>query len=294
MERTVYALGFFDGVHLGHQALLCRTRELAREIGAKAGVLTFDAHPDALVLGQTPRLLYTTETRARLLQQAGMERICSLVFDRALMDTPWEDFLHSMITRFGAAGLVCGADFRFGRGGEGTATLLQKACDRENLVCAVIPPQTLDGTVISSTYIRTLVEAGDMETASRALGRIYTLSGTVVHGQHLGRTWGIPTANLALPGSSVCPRKGVYACKASFDGMETLAVTNIGTRPTVNGDGLTVEAWLPDFSGDLYGKTLTLSLYHHLRDEKKFASCADLQAEIRKNAAQTRKLLENT
>ncbi len=291
-ERTIYALGFFDGVHLGHQALLRTCRELAANIGAKAGVITFTSHPDTLVSGKTPGLINTPADRALLLEQYGAERIVALPFDRALMSMPWQDFFRLLLEKYDACGIVCGEDFRFGRGGQGTAALLRQVCQEENIPCRVIPAQKLDGLTVSSTHIRTLLQAGDMETAVRFLGHPHILSGTVVAGRGLGHTIGIPTANVLLPEELVQPKLGVYACCAQVDSKTYPAVTNIGSRPTVGGHLVRSESWLLDFEGDLYGKELCLRLYAFLRPEQKFDSLETLQAEIRKNAAQTRKILE--
>lgn len=289
-NRTVYALGFFDGVHVGHQELLRQSRQLAKRLGCRAGAVTFDRHPGAL-MGGSPKLLNTVDDRVRLLRQAGMEVIRVLPFDEALMATPWQEFFRFLVTDLSAAGLVCGDDYRFGSRGEGNAALLKAACESRGIPCVVVAEKRIDGVRVSSTHIRNLIEAGEMETAVRFLGHPHVLSGTVVEGKHLGRTLGIPTANLCLPEGVVCPRYGVYACKALVDGQEYLAVTNVGVRPTVSGEGVTVEPWLLDYSGDLYGKELALRFYAFLRPERKFASLEELQAEIRKNAEQTRKML---
>ena len=285
-QNTIYALGFFDGVHLGHAALLAACRDLAAETGAKTGVVTFDGHPDTLVRGITPALLNTPADRALLLSRHGMESIVTLPFDRALMDMPWQDFIQLLITEYHAAGFVCGSDFRFGRRGEGTAEKLSTL----GLPCRIVPQQYLDGIRISSTHIRNLLAEGRTEEAVRFLGHPHILTGTVEAGRHLGRTMGIPTANLRIPEGVLTPRLGVYACKATLEtGEEYLAVTNIGSRPTVDGHRITVEPWLLDFSGDLYGTQLTLSLYCFLRPERKFSDLEELSAQIRKNEAQTRK-----
>lgn len=283
-ERTVYALGFFDGVHLGHQALLRACRELADGLGLTAAVLTFDRHPAGLVSGQAPSLINRAEDRERLLRHYGMDRVLALPFDEELMHTPWQAFVARLLEKHHAAGLVCGEDFRFGDRGEGNAELLKKACAQANIPCVVVPEQKVEGVRVSSTHIRGLLEAGRMEEAVRFLGHPHILTGKVIAGQQLGRTLGIPTANLLLPEGVVCPKLGVYACKTG----EYLAVTNVGVRPTVEGRGITVEPWILDFEGDLYGKELTLGFYAFLRPEQKFGSLEALQAEIRKNALQTR------
>ena len=293
-EQFIYALGFFDGVHVGHQALLKACRELADERGLKAGVVTFTAHPDSLVLGSTPALINTQADRNMLLRQYHMDAVVELPFDRALMTTPWQEFISLLRDRYRAAGFVCGEDFRFGHKGMGTAQILRTYCQEEHLPCAVIPQQTLGGVTVSSTHIRSLLEAGQIEEAVRFLGHPHVLTAQVVKGRQLGRTIGIPTANLALPEGVVQLRHGVYACKTSIDGKEYLAVTNVGKRPTVEGRHVTVEPWILDFEGDLYGKELTLRFYEFLRPEQKFDSLEALQTEIRKNALQTRKIFEKT
>ena len=288
-EKTIYALGFFDGVHLGHQALLTACRELANQRGCKAGVVTFISHPDALVKGNAPGLINTYADRRKLLR---VDNLVELPFDWELMQMPWQEFFLLLTEKYNAVGLVCGEDFRFGNRGEGTAEKLKKACEEINISCAVVPEQTLDGVIVSSTHIRALLEKGDLEQANRLLGHPHIFSGEVISGRKLGRTLGIPTANLALPEELVKLPHGVYACKAMVEGQKYLAVTNIGNRPTVGGHRVTIEPWLLDFEGDLYGKTITLEFYDFLRPEKKFESLEALKAEIEKNALQTRNFFE--
>lgn len=294
-QNHIYALGFFDGVHLGHGALLKQCRAMADTAGCRAGVVTFYDHPDTLVYGKTPPLINTREDRKMLLtQQYHMDTVIELPFDRQMMSMPWQDFFHLLCQTYHAAGLVCGEDFRFGKRGEGNSALLQKACQDAGIPCAVIPQQQLDGIPVSSTYIRTLLEAGKMEQAVRFLGHPHILSGKVVPGHQLGRTIGIPTANLYCAPDGVALRHGVYACKAIANGTSYLCVTNVGSRPTVGGSHITIEPWLLDFDGDLYGKTVILEFYRFLRAEKKFPSLDALREEILKNAEETRKFFENT
>jgi len=287
-EKTIYALGFFDGVHRGHAALLEACRALADRYHCRAGVVTFGTHPDTLVQGRTPVLLMTAADRERIMkEQFHMDTVLTLPFDEQLRSMPWLQFL-LMLEQYGAMGFVCGDDFRFGHRGQGNAELLAEYCTVENLPFAVIPEQTVDGHRVSSTYIRTQIETGDMETAVRFLGHPYRITGKVVHGHQLGRTLGIPTANLLLPPELATPKFGVYACLCLVDGKSYAAVTNVGTRPTVNGVGVTVEPWILDFEGDLYDREITLDFYRFLRPEMKFPDLAALQAEIRKNAEETR------
>ena len=292
-NKTIYALGFFDGVHAGHAALLRACRYLADDTGCNAAAVTFSAHPDTLVLGKTPKLINTTEDRVRLLKESGMDDVIVLPFDEQMQSMPWQDFLDMLWDSYGAAGLVCGHDFRFGHKGEGNALRLQIYCEARCAPSVIVPEQKLGEITVSSTHIRTLLEQGDLEEAERFSGHPHMLSGQVISGRKLGRTLGIPTANLALPEEVVALPYGVYACKAAIDGDTYLAVTNIGNRPTVGGHHTTVEPWLLDFDGDLYGKTLTLSFHRFLRPEKKFPDLDALKEEIVKNAGECRKFFEN-
>jgi riboflavin kinase/FMN adenylyltransferase len=292
-QKTIYALGFFDGVHLGHQALLKACRELAAAHNCRAGVVTFTVHPDGPVSGNAPLLLNTNDDKAQLLTAYGMDCVVQLPFDETLKTTHWSSFLTQLV-QSGAAGFVCGSDFRFGAGAVGTAKKLAAYCEDREMPFSIVPQQLLDSIRVSSTHIRELIKAGDIQTANRFLGHPHILSGQVLPGKQLGRTIGFPTANLHLPAYLLPPRFGVYACKATVDGNVYTAVTNVGTRPTVNGDGVTAEAHLLDFQGDLYGKTLTLAFYAFLRPEKKFDSITQLQEEILKNTAETRNFFEKS
>ena len=288
-QKTIYALGFFDGVHLGHQALLQACRELADQHGYQAGVVTFTVHPDGLVAGNAPRLLNTTEDRRRLLLAYGMNEVIELPFDRQLMQMPWRDFIRMLRgAPYNAVGLVCGNDFRFGYMGEGTALILQRYCKAAGMPWTVIPQQEQNGIRISSTRIRELLEDGQLEQANRLLGHPHMLTGVVQTGKQLGRTIGFPTANLTFPEGVIVPKFGVYACNATFDGKVYAAITNVGSRPTVNGEGVTAEAHILDFDGDLYGKSVTLVFHKFLRPEKKFDSLEELKAQIAEDIAQVR------
>ena len=291
--KRVFALGFFDGVHLGHQALLTACREMAEKTGAVPAALTFGSHPDALVLGKKPALINTWQDRLRLFECFGIESVEILPFDRKMMTMPWQDFFTLLRRDLRAEGIVCGNDFCFGYKGEGTPEKLQQACEEAGIPCRVIPEQTVHGVRISSTYIRALLEQGDMEEAEAFLGHPHVLTGCVIHGRQLGRTMGIPTANLELSEDLVVPKFGVYACRALVQGKWYPAVTNIGVRPTVSGQGITVEPWILRFEGDLYDSQITLEFYKFLRPEQKFPSLQALQEEIRRNAEQTLAFFES-
>ncbi len=291
--NKIFALGFFDGVHLGHQALLSACCELAQQLGAQPCAITFQQHPQTLFSNDPPKLINTNADRQRLLRIYGMGSVFSYPVTKAVMGMPWETFLEELLNA-GAVGFVCGNDFRFGNRGEGNAQKLEGFCRERNLAFRVVGDQMLDGLRISSTHIRTLLEQGEMEQAVRFLGHPHILTGEVVTGRKIGRTIGIPTANLAIPKEVAQLRHGVYACKATVEEQTFLAVTNVGSRPTVGGHVVTVEPWLLDFKGDLYGKTLRLEFYSFLRPERKFDSLEELKGEIQKNALQTREFFEKS
>ena len=273
MEQCVLALGFFDGVHLGHGGLLKKTREVADRLGLPAAALTFDTHPDTLVFGAKVPLLNTPEERKYLMQSLyGIDQVLTLHFDRATH-------------------VVCGHDYRFGAGGRGTPEKLAAECARLGLGFDCIPEIRLEGQTVSSTLIRSLLESGETAKAVRFLGHPHILTGTVISGRHLGRTLGIPTANLSVPKGILVPKFGVYAARAVFDGQTRPAVVNIGVRPTVDGHTVTVEPWILDFDGDLYGHALRLELTDFLRPEQKFASLEALRSEILRNAETVRSMV---
>ena len=292
-QKRIFALGFFDGVHLGHQALLGACVSLAESLGAEAAAITFDRHPRALFTQDPPPLISTAASRRLLLNRYGITYVKQYPVIPEVMGMPWEEFLEGLMEE-GAAGFVCGDDFRFGRRNEGNVAGLVKFCEDRGLPCAIVPEQTVDGKRISSTYIRSQIECGDMETAKRFLGHPHIVSGVVVPGKQLGRTLGIPTANILLEEGLVVPKFGVYACRVEIDGGSYAAVANVGTRPTVGGHRVTVEPWILGFDGDLYGKTLTLEFHKFLRSERKFDSLEELREQIRKDAAETEEFFQKS
>ncbi len=292
-DKTIYALGFFDGVHLGHQALLTACKELAAQHGCKAGALTFTSHPDALTTGTAPALINSIADRKQLLFGYGAEIVWELPFDEEIKNTHWSSFLTQLV-KSGAAGFVCGSDFRFGAGGLGTAKKLAAFCEKRGLPYTIVPQQIFEGIRVSSTHIRRLLEEGDALTAGAFLGHPHILTGRVVTGRGLGRTIGIPTANIAVPEGVLLPKQGVYACGVIVGEEAYMALTNIGSRPTVDGHHVTAESWLMDFEGDLYGKEITVAFIMYLRPEHKFDSLDKLKAQIEKDAAKTRKIFEKS
>ena len=286
-EKRVFALGFFDGVHMGHQALVAACVTLAGELGVRTAAITFDRHPRALFTDAPPPLISTAASRKLLLGEYGIRDVFQLPVTPEVMGMPWEDFLEWMVEN-GAVGFVCGDDFHFGCRNEGNVHRLVEFCEERGLPCVIVPEQTVGGKRVSSTYIRQQIESGDMETAKQFLGHPHVISGVVVPGKQLGRTLGIPTANILLEEGLVVPRFGVYACRCVVDGKRYAAVTNVGTRPTVSGVGVTVEPWILDFDGDLYGQEITLEFHRFLRPETKFDGLDALKAQINRDADVTR------
>ncbi len=289
-QKKIFALGFFDGVHLGHQALLAACVRLANAQNAAPAAITFDQHPQSLFTPAPPALINTNADRDALLRRFGAEQILRLPVTREVMSTSWRDFLDNLYAQ-GAAGFVCGDDFRFGHKGEGNAEKLRQFCRERNLPCVIVPEQSMDGVRISSTHIRKCIETGNMETAAKFLGHPHILSGEVVAGRQLGRTIGVPTANILLPEGIVLPKLGVYATECLVDGICYRAVTNIGSRPTVGGHQIRAESWILDFEGDLYDREITLEFHKFLRPEQKFGNLEELKAQIHLDAANARKLL---
>ena len=292
-NKRIFALGFFDGVHLGHQALLRECVRLARSMDVETAAITFERHPQSLFHTDIPPLLTTIRDRFRLLLRYGIDHVYPLPVTAEVMGKPWRAFLLELM-EYGAAGFVCGHDFRFGSRGEGNAELLRQFCRERKLPCVIVPEQSLDGVRISSSYIRKQIAEGDMATAVRYLGHGHMLTGTVVTGRKLGHKLGFPTANIELPEGVIVPRHGVYACRAYVGENSYMAVCNVGSRPTVQGHQVRTETWLLDFSGDLYGQSVTLEFFWFLRPEQRFQSLDALKEAVLQDAENTRKFFEKT
>ena len=292
MRERVIALGFFDGVHLGHGALLRRAAEEAKKRGCESAVFTFDRPPKEVITGVPCPLINSPEDRAELVKRLyGIDEMIMVPFDDEMRTTPWDRFVTDILVgRYGAVHLVAGHDHHFGHKNQGSPELLREKCAELGLGCDIIPAVTIGGVTVSSTHIRKLLEEGDVETARAFLGHPHVLTQTVGHGRQLGRTIGIPTANLVAPPHVLLPRRGVYAAKITLpDGRAFGGVTNVGVRPTVNcGQDVTVEPWILDFDGDLYGQAIRVEFYRRLRDERKFNSLAALKSQIETDAVKTR------
>ena len=294
MQERVIALGFFDGVHRGHGALLRRAAEEARRRGCTPAVFTFDRPPKEVITGIPCPLINSPEDRSDLVKRLyGIDEMLMVPFDDEMRTTPWDRFVTDILVgRYGAVHLVAGHDHHFGYKNQGSPELLREKCAELGLGCDIIPAVTLDGVTVSSTHIRKLLEEGGVESARAFLGHPHVLTQTVGHGRRLGRTIGVPTANLVAPPHVLLPRRGVYAAKVTLpDGRAFGGVTNVGVRPTVNhGQDVTVEPWILDFDGDLYGQKLRVEFFRRLREERKFDSLEALRAQIQCDALRTRQV----
>lgn len=290
-SKRVIALGFFDGVHLGHAALLERTKQRAAELGVLPSVLSFDVHPDTLVFGREVPLINSAIGREEIIRRCfGIDNVVFIHFNRHVMQMDWQEFLENLITELQVCHIVVGHDFCFGYKGQGTAERLRAYCAGHGLGCDVIPPVMIDGQIVSSTHIRELIRDGKIEEANRWLGHPHTLSDTVHSGYHLGRKLDAPTINMYFPDGVLVPRHGVYATRVFLgDGSSYIAVTNVGVRPTVSDEQrVSVESHLLDYSGNLYGRQARVEFYSFLRGEVKFDSFDALSAQIHRDAENAR------
>ncbi|MDD4715177.1 MAG: bifunctional riboflavin kinase/FAD synthetase [Oscillospiraceae bacterium] len=296
-KKRVIALGFFDGVHRGHAALLRETTRVAKKLGVSPAVVTFDVHPENLIMGQPVHLLNSTAERADLMRRLfGIDEVIFAHFDYRMMKMPWETFLTDFLIRqCGAVYLVAGHDYHFGYKGEGNPVRLQEKCAQLDIGCSIIQKVELDGATVSSSYIRTLVAQGEMERAVTFLGHPHSLIGQVVHGRQLGQSIGFPTINLKTSGEVLLPRHGVYVTRVFFpDGTSYPTVTNVGVRPTVEeGGSIRIEGFLLGFSGNVYEETVRMEFYKFLRPERKFASLDDLAAQIANDVNSTKRYFES-
>lgn len=290
---TSIAIGVFDGVHRGHQAVMAGLVEESTVRGLTPVALTFDPHPlHFLAPERAPQLLTSIPVRIGLLGALGVEVVGVLPFAQIRDLTP-ESFAHEILSQRLQASLVTvGSDFRFGLERRGDVAFLGEIGPGEGFEVDVVSPVTAaDGEIVSSSAIRELLETGDVARAGQLLGRAYALAGEVVRGDGRGRTIGFPTANLGLDPRLLVPRNGVYAARASWEGEGNPAVVNVGVRPTFGDNRHTVEGHLIDFEGDLYGKELNLEFVSRVRDERRFDSVEELSDQIGRDRETARSLL---
>lgn len=284
------AIGVFDGVHRGHQMLIGRMLDEARTRNLTAGVITFHPHPLTVVRPEIKiSYLESLEHRVELLSNLGVDFVSVLQFTSELQQVSAADFSRILVEEAGLRLLIVGEDFRLGRGGEGTVEMLTTL--GEELGFQVIPVPLLgdDSDRVSSTRVREALAAGEMESVGELLGRSFFLRGPVLHGDERGRQIGFPTLNIGVSADRWLPPNGVYVTLAHVAGRELQACTNIGIRPTFEGDNSRlVETHLLDFDGNLYGQLVTVELLHHLRSEQKFNGIDELTSQIQRDLIATR------
>lgn len=276
----VLAIGFFDGMHRGHQEIARRTL-LLRKPGWLAGVLTFMNHPASYLRpGTEPPLISTPEERLDLLAAAGFDECFFVRFDEGIASITAGDFLtETLIRNLGVRGVVVGKNFRFGNKRAGDTELMQRVFAERGVACIPLENLTDGGERISSTRIRGCITAGDIAQADRLLGHSYELRGRVVLGRGLGHDLNFPTANIELP-AKLLPKDGVYSAVARYDGRDYAALVSVGTNPTVNGSHRTIEAWLRDFRETIYGREVAVRDLRFVREQQRFDSIAKLKEQM--------------
>jgi riboflavin kinase/FMN adenylyltransferase len=292
-KGSIVALGNFDGFHLGHQAVVNRAIQRGFHERRRVIVATFDPHPVSYFKPDLPPFRLTTlDQRQELFAHAGADAMLVFEFNAALASMDAEDFVAEVLaTQIGAAGVVTGDDFSFGKGRTGDVALLKTLGERHGVIAEAVPQVLLEGERISSGRIREALVAGDIGTATHMLSRDYAIAGVVQRGDARGRELGYPTANLSLADYQR-PKYGIYAVRVALDdGGEHPGVASLGVHPTFDPPEELLEAHLFDFDGDLYGRVIEVALHAYIREEKKFGDVADLVAHMREDEAAARKLL---
>jgi riboflavin kinase / FMN adenylyltransferase len=296
VEKSWVAVGSFDGVHLGHQALARDLAARAHADGNKAVVVTFSPNP-AVFFKRAPLAynLTSIQERERLLLDLGIDSVITVEFDQQVAGLSARDFMKTMKEKLGITHLVVGFNFALGHDRAGDIPALQALGTEMGYAVEVVPPFKVKGEIISSSQIRKALSDGKLAQANAGLGRAYALDGKVVHGEHRGNKLGFPTANLDVAADRLLPAMGVYACSAIIDGKSYTAVTNIGVRPTFENPikTLRIEPHLLEMKQDLYGCSMKLVFLHYLRPEKAFGSADELIAQVNKDIQKTRELIDH-
>jgi riboflavin kinase / FMN adenylyltransferase len=294
LKPTVITLGVFDGLHLGHQKIMATVAERARSTGSAATAITFDPHPRAVLHPESaPPLLQTLDQRLANFEVLGIDQAIVIRFDREFAASSAEDFLRHIIhERLHAREVYLGKGFAFGRGRAGNIDLLRQMSAELGFHADEVPEVQLRGHRVSSSAIRELLAAGRVNLARRMLGRPYGVEGVIVRGNRRGHTIGFPTANLR-PHNRVVPKFGVYASATLIDGTWRRSITNIGVRPTFEDNAVpSIETYVFDFDGDLYGNVLRVRFLHRIRDEKKFSGIDELKRQIERDTRVARNYFE--
>ena len=294
---TVVALGCFDGVHLGHSAVIKEARRIADELGCLCTVWTFDEPPKNYFLRHAVPLITDRKQKIRLISALGVDKFISVPFTKETANISAEDFFHKILMeRLQVQHIVCGFNYSFGKNGSGNVELLKQLCEENGVGISVVSPISVSGVTASSSAIRDALTSGQAELAAELLGRPYSLKTVVISGQRLARKLGFPTVNQEFSSRGLIPRYGVYATRVTVEGKRKTyyGITNVGVRPTVGGKALFAETNIFDFSGDLYGRWVKVEFLHFIRDEKKFDSIEALTAQVNEDILAAKEYISKT
>lgn len=291
-DSVILALGNFDGIHLGHQALIHHAIAMSHLHKCLSGVLLFKQHTRSTLEQDGFEALMSRNQKLQILEELGIDVVLEISFDEVLREMRPQDFITSLLVeRLRCLGTVTGEDYRFGYRAQGDVSWLRRAEEEGMLLCWTVPPVLWEGKKISSTWIRVAIREGDLTTANTLLGRPYAIEGAVIHGKKLGRTIGFPTANIGRECSYVMPRYGVYDTDVLYQDRLYPAATSVGINPTVRDEGVHVEAHLLNFSKEIYGEKVEVKFLQFLRDEIAFDSLEPLAEQIKKDCTQVKNRL---
>ncbi|MBE7033903.1 MAG: bifunctional riboflavin kinase/FAD synthetase [Ruminococcaceae bacterium] len=280
MKATSIALGFFDGVHIAHQKIIKSAVDFANENSLTPIALSFDKSPLEILCPEKVRYITTLEGKQEIIEKLGAKAEF-LTVSKDLLNMSPEDFIEKiLVNKYNVKHIVCGYDYRFGKGGKGDTELLCKMGENLGFTVEILDCEVLWGEKISSSRIRELISEGNIESANELIGRNFSLSGEVCEGKHLGRKLGFPTANVFFGKHTIIPKNGVYKTIVTVKGNGYPAITNTGINPTVGGEALRTETYIPDFEGNLYGEKINIEFIGFIREEKKFDNIEELKKQI--------------
>lgn len=284
IKRSVVTIGNFDGIHKGHEVLIKKAVQYGKKHNIKSIVFTFENHPANYFVTDSIKNIITNEQRINRLNELGVDIVVSIPFDECMTKISAQEFVEKiLVDELHVEKIIVGYDFTFARNKEGNTNVLRKLSKQYNYELEVIKPIKINGTRVSSTYIRNLLNEGNVYNIIPYLGHNYELQGTVVHAKKLGRTIGFPTANIEINKEIIMPKNGIYATKIHIEGKTYFGATNIGYNPTVNGSKLSIETNILEFSEDIYGKLIKIEFLERIRDEKKFLSLDELKNQLGKD-----------